>query len=606
MNHENALQLEDRWNWLSWRQSCDETQCHVPSTKRKWRKLLPQSDGPEGRCSHTLTALSDECLLLVGGGRFIQGDDDTFQHFNDLWMLNALTAEWRQLECPNQRSQAARNYEDPESYWGMTFGPPRRGHMAAAYQSKYLIVFGGIADGDVELNDLWVLHVPTLEWKKMKFDQQEDTPPPRRGGIACCYQDYFYLIGGHATEELLVWKLGPLSSTDDSWRWSIQPAINKTFLHKRAPKWPTVSLGARPLQPVQFAASALVGNKLWIFGGLERHVANIMVPTNLLYRLDMESWEWSVLYVPKNAPCPRFFHGMTSIGKFLIIMGGIGMVSQQEEVTDIALDDDDIGGAIRQCTIFDLFCFDTDNLLWYQCSPNSHEEEWPRARNAFALTRLGNRHLVVFGGGVYQQNYFQDTFALEFELPSLPVTQDLHSEEDNHLSADLGNTYRSGILSDVTLVVGSRRFPVHKAILASRCDFFQTMFAGPYSEASVDEVRFDALPEAVDFVLRFLYTNHVDTDVILADADLVSSVLTLVDFWDVQKLLEILEVALSQELQKESTDPFELIAFAKSHNCQRLALRCLEFCKQRWDALKSKDVDPDLAAEIGDYVNSLL
>lgn len=594
MNKESPLQLEDRWNWLPWRESSCETQCHVPSTNRIWRKL---QEGPEGRCSHTLTALSDECLLLVGGGRFAEGN--RFQHFADVWMLSSLTARWKHLHP--RLNPEAKSHEDPCSYWGMDFGPPRRGHMAASYQSKYLIVFGGITDDDVELNDVWVLHFPTLEWKQISAVSEQNAPPPRRGGIACCYQDYFYIMGGHTTETLDVWKLGPLSS--HSWSWSVQPTLNKTFLHKRTPTCPTVSLGTRPLQPLQFSASSRMGSKLWIFGGLEYHEGNF-VPTNLLYRLDLNSWEWSVLYVPKNAPCPRFFHGMTSIGRFLVVMGGIGMISDHDEVTDVA---HEVGQQTPVCTIFDLFFFDTDELCWKQGCQSSNQEEWPRARNAFSLTRLGNRHVVVFGGGVYQQTYFDDTFALEFELPPLPtVINNSHNEEDFQLCTDLGNLFTSGLLSDVTLVVGTRRFPVHKAILASRCDFFQTMFVGPYSEASTDEVNFDALPEAVEFVLQFLYTNRADTSAILGDPDLVSAVLILVDFWDVQKLRIILEVALSQELQTNGADPFELISFAKSHNCQRLALRCLEFCKQQWAVLKSKNVHPDLADEIGDYVNSLL
>jgi hypothetical protein len=80
----------------------------------------------------------------------------------------------------------------------------------------------------------------------------------------------------------------------------------------------------------------------------------------------------------------------------------------------------------------------------------------------------------------------------------------------------------------------------------------------------------------------------------------------LADFWNVPKLLEIMETAMSEELQKDGADPFELIAFAKTHNCRRLAMRCLEFFKQRWTTLKTENVDPHLAAEIEDYVHSLL
>ena len=142
----NVLQLEDRWNWLSGRQSCIEAHHHIPSTKRKWRKL---AGGPQGRCSHTLTAISEDCLLLVGGGHIAEGED--FEHFGDLWMIDTLSAQWKQLE-PTLRSP--NTDENPNSYWGMSFGPPRRGHMAAAYKSKYLIVFGGITDKHVELNDV--------------------------------------------------------------------------------------------------------------------------------------------------------------------------------------------------------------------------------------------------------------------------------------------------------------------------------------------------------------------------------------------------------------------------------------------------------------------
>ena len=105
---------------------------------------------------------------LVGGGLVVEGNH--FHHFADVWILSALTARWKRLQ-PKLNSEA-RSHEDPCSYWGMAFGPPRRGHMAAAYQSKYLIVFGGITNDDVELNDVWVFHFPTLEWKKFSADPE--------------------------------------------------------------------------------------------------------------------------------------------------------------------------------------------------------------------------------------------------------------------------------------------------------------------------------------------------------------------------------------------------------------------------------------------------
>lgn len=306
-----------------------------------------------------------------------------------------------------------------------------------------------------------------------------------------------------------------------------------------------------------------------------------------------------MLFVENNAPRSRFFHGMTSIGRFLVIMGGACMERALSEVPTLS-------GPNAMHTFFDLFFFDTDVLCWNEIRRDSSSDESPGARNSFSLARLGNHHVVLFGGGIYQEKYFEDTFALEFELPFLISTPYSCSEKENQLANDLRYLYNSGMLSDATIVVRNRRFTVHKAILASRCDFFKTMFAGPYAEATTDEASCDALPEAVDFVLQFLYTNAVDTDAVVADDEIARSVLTLAAYWNVEKLLKTMETVLSQQLHKYGADPFELIAFAKEHNCHGLAMRCLEFIKQRWPTLKSKDVDPDLAAEIAGYRNSLL
>jgi hypothetical protein len=289
------------------------------------------------------------------------------------------------------------------------------------------------------------------------------------------------------------------------------------------------------------------------------------------------------------------------------------LTPDQESSNDTMLlvhEDDGIetNSGIRQCTIFDVSFFDTETLTWKR---ETVEQNWPKARNGMTFTRLGRHHLIVFGGGVFQQDYYSDTHALDFHFPVSGFENAMPSEfhQGNHeLAADLGQLYKSGLLSDITLVAGNRHFAVHKAVLASRCNVFHTMLTGPYVESntSLKEITVDSLPDAVDVCLKFLYTHQVDTTLVLEDQELLSSVLSLVDFWDMQDLMKILEQALGRLLLKDRMEPLELLAFAKAHHCRRLVLQCLEYCKQRQDSLCLDGLDMELRTEIEGYVKSLV
>ena len=65
-------------------------------------------------------------------------------------------------------------------------------------------------------------------------------------------------------------------------------------------------------------------------------------------------------------------------------------------------------------------------------------------------------------------------------------------------------------LSDVTLVCDGKRFPAHKAILGSRCRFFEAMLGGRFAEASKREVQVDSMSAAtLRHLLVYLYTGRV-------------------------------------------------------------------------------------------------
>ena len=65
-------------------------------------------------------------------------------------------------------------------------------------------------------------------------------------------------------------------------------------------------------------------------------------------------------------------------------------------------------------------------------------------------------------------------------------------------------------LTDVTLVCEGKKFPAHKAILGSRCRFFEAMLGGRFAEATMREVQVDSMSATtLKHLLVYLYTGRV-------------------------------------------------------------------------------------------------
>ncbi|KAG2500396.1 hypothetical protein HYH03_001967 [Edaphochlamys debaryana] len=94
-----------------------------------------------------------------------------------------------------------------------------------------------------------------------------------------------------------------------------------------------------------------------------------------------------------------------------------------------------------------------------------------------------------------------------------PPRRTLHTDMGALLDAQPDGT------GDLTLVVGGRRFPVHRAILIARCDYFRSQLEGGFADGAAAELSLpDADPAAFELLLRFVYTGAVDIPPALAPA----------------------------------------------------------------------------------------
>ncbi|KAG2500394.1 hypothetical protein HYH03_001965 [Edaphochlamys debaryana] len=95
--------------------------------------------------------------------------------------------------------------------------------------------------------------------------------------------------------------------------------------------------------------------------------------------------------------------------------------------------------------------------------------------------------------------------------PAGPPRRTLHADMGALLDVQPDGT------ADLTLVVGGRRFPVHRAVLIARCDFFRSQLEGGFADGAAAELSLpDAGPAAFELLLRFVYTGAVDTPAALA------------------------------------------------------------------------------------------
>ncbi|XP_008411081.1 kelch-like protein 7 isoform X1 [Poecilia reticulata] len=124
-----------------------------------------------------------------------------------------------------------------------------------------------------------------------------------------------------------------------------------------------------------------------------------------------------------------------------------------------------------------------------------------------------------------------------------------------------------GELSDVTLVVQGRRFPVHRLVLAAGSEYFRLMFTGNLMESESPEVSLHEVePEIVEMLINYIYTAKIE----LNNGN-VQSLLHAAS----QYLIEPVTVMCEKFLQKriDITNCFGMWALAHSLNCEGLKVK---------------------------------
>jgi len=157
--------------------------------------------------------------------------------------------------------------------------------------------------------------------------------------------------------------------------------------------------------------------------------------------------------------------------------------------------------------------------------------------------------------------------------------------------------------SDLSLVVQGNPFYTHRAILASRCDYFKCLLEGGFSESNQKKLIIDETinSEIFEAAIQFLYTG----DQSIISPDTVLEILAAADRFLLDELHQICEFFVLESVDLENVS--WLLQFADSHHAQRLRRYCLEYiCSDnRWVQLRQTEAFNQLREESPQIVREI-
>ncbi|KAF7322962.1 Galactose oxidase [Mycena chlorophos] len=151
--------------------------------KDEWRKFIsPTCPGP--RSAHAVaTHPAGGGKIFLFGGEFSSVNQNSFHHYRDFWVFDAVSHGWDRIETKVRPSA-------------------RSGHRMASWKN-FIILFGGFYDpGTITkyLNDLWIFDLNEYKWKQAEFKETELRPSPRSGFSFIPTPEGILLHGGYCKE----------------------------------------------------------------------------------------------------------------------------------------------------------------------------------------------------------------------------------------------------------------------------------------------------------------------------------------------------------------------------------------------------------------------
>jgi N-acetylneuraminic acid mutarotase len=243
-------------------------------------KQVSSPNTPPPRCSHQAVVVNRAGgQLWIFGGEFSSATQTQFYHHKDLWVLNLNNNSWEQIDAKAGPS-------------------PRSGHRMVQCKNK-LVLFGGYFDQGRGLpkynNETWLFDLDTNKWQKLEPKTGDLLPSARSGLQMFSWGDNVYVYGGYYREQAKKGlEVGHV--LDDFWCLNI--ATLKWLKLKKS--------GFFPPQPRAGLAVTVAKAGAIFFGGLwdeedtEDDLLSVFCNDMYLYKPEAKKWHRLFLRVPKE------------------------------------------------------------------------------------------------------------------------------------------------------------------------------------------------------------------------------------------------------------------------------------------------------------------
>lgn len=365
---------------------------------------------------------------------------------------------------------------------------PRYHHSAVVYENS-MYIFGGYT-GDIHSNsnltnknDLYEYKFQTCQW--VQWNVVGEAPVARSAHGAVVYDGKMWIFAGYDGNARL----------NDMWTIPLAGAGPKTWTK-------ILQNGDCPPTCCNFPV-AVARDSMFVFSG--QSGAKI---TNSLFRFYFKDYTWkriSTEHILRRAPSPparRFGHTMIAYDRHLYVFGGAA------------------DGILPN----DLHCYDLDTQTWSVITP-SPDSEIPSGRLFHAATLVGDA-MYIFGGTV--DNNVRTGEMYRFQFSSYPKCT-LHD--------DFGKLLDNKEFCDVEFLLGQNEYKIeaHLALITARSKYL----AGQIRQQQINmekesldglvKVRLpEAVPEAFEMVLNYIYTDKIDPTKLVDDPASTNKIVLLI------------------------------------------------------------------------------
>lgn len=375
----------------------------------EWHRVDIEGVKPTARCSHTATLVSDgEIIVMIGGG---VSRDGVWSHLDDVWRLHFAQLKWTRLQVQ----------ED----WPLL---GRRGHSTVDDASRRrLIVFGGACDQGFHEGEA-ALRALGYDGRCSRMRTTGQQPHGRRGHACAVVGDRMVLYGGDSTEA------------------DVAHAANVHVLDLSTDAWSLVRLwdGAGPAEVstllrsnftgVSLASCGVARERLWICGG-----TSLLGAPGGAYSVQLggHAAQWAVAESPSRTWTSRYAAASCVLGdRYLVLVGGTKTLKARDLDDALAYSSD-----VRVLDV-DATLKNNGMAVWLDLKHHGTTLLPRNAATATAVTALtGDEVVVVFGGGVYDRQYFDDLHVLRLKetrasAPRLSSLQSLCEASVGPIDAD--------------------------------------------------------------------------------------------------------------------------------------------------------------------------